>query len=619
MKPASAQNYTERKEFRNANAHWFIRGMTQRMFDMRNNPPAAITLPNSFYWVGESGSGISDTATGDLLFYSNGHTVYNRNHQVMPNGGNLLPPGGWYDMASSYHQLCIIPIIDTPNKFHVFSVMPFEQPVGLYYWVVDMALDNGLGDVDTGRRDIQLSKDPLLESITAVPGNNCDVWVLAHRRNDSVILAYHITAAGLDTVPVVSTPGSVSFHKRSRAFEFGSVTVSPKQDKIAVATYDNYVDNRPGAVVWAGSMIAKFDPETGKTSDAIELDSMFITTGLIFSPDGNILYAAGELMDTSMTATSGKRYLIQYDVSKKTRGEILASKKIISELKFADNSRNTTFRRLGDTIILTDFSYIPSPNQLGSLCGYTNTSNYFAPEESIFYAISWGNDAVYPIYNHISHTKDTLLCDGETLQLAATPGYRSYRWNDGSTDPLITITQTGTYWVEYETSCNTGVDTYHVQLFVLPAPDITVDERNLSTQEEYDSYQWILDGELIPGATSRVHTATVNGDYQVIVSRGSCTATSAPYKVTNASNITERTNGQKIRIHPNPASSVIYVESASPVHVSVIGLEGKVYKKEYNVNRIDIRNLADGLYLIQVKSADGRLLKTDRFTKTSAQ
>ena len=43
---------------------------------------------------------------------------------------------------------------------------------------------------------------------------------------------------------------------------------------------------------------------------------------------------------------------------------------------------------------------------------------------------------------------DTTICEGQTLQLKAGPGYHSYYWNTYSTANSITINQTGNYWVK---------------------------------------------------------------------------------------------------------------------------------------------------------------------------
>src|SRR5688572_29220719 len=53
------------------------------------NQPSATPLHNSAMTADEGSSTICD-GNGNLLFYTNGVTIYNRNHQVMLNGDGLL-------------------------------------------------------------------------------------------------------------------------------------------------------------------------------------------------------------------------------------------------------------------------------------------------------------------------------------------------------------------------------------------------------------------------------------------------------------------------------------------------------------------------------------------------
>src|SRR5690606_36508749 len=116
---------------------------------------------------------VSDRNTGDLLFYTNGAKLWNRNHLPMSNGGGLFGNG---TQLSTRQGVLIVPFIDDSTKYYVFSLdnvdhsMRINNPSfpfppgsfapqvfvdnngdtvqgGLFYSVVDMNLNNGLGDV----------------------------------------------------------------------------------------------------------------------------------------------------------------------------------------------------------------------------------------------------------------------------------------------------------------------------------------------------------------------------------------------------------------------------------------------------------------------------------------
>jgi gliding motility-associated-like protein len=48
---------------------------------------------------------------------------------------------------------------------------------------------------------------------------------------------------------------------------------------------------------------------------------------------------------------------------------------------------------------------------------------------------------------------DTTVCVGNTIQLNARAGYRKYLWQNGSSDSLLIVNSTGTYWVSVLDSC----------------------------------------------------------------------------------------------------------------------------------------------------------------------
>src|SRR5690606_7572861 len=57
---------------------------------------------------------------------------------------------------------------------------------------------------------------------------------------------------------------------------------------------------------------------------------------------------------------------------------------------------------------------------------------------------------------------DTIICDGGTLALDATSPYATYVWQDDSTNPTLTVSEPGTYWVVITNSCGIQSDTIDV-------------------------------------------------------------------------------------------------------------------------------------------------------------
>jgi hypothetical protein len=75
----------------------------------------------------EEGCASLSDSTGKLLFYTSGTELYNRNHEVMPNGKDLH--GNW----SSTQSGIAIPFPGTKDKYFVFTVDATAGPKGFCY------------------------------------------------------------------------------------------------------------------------------------------------------------------------------------------------------------------------------------------------------------------------------------------------------------------------------------------------------------------------------------------------------------------------------------------------------------------------------------------------------
>ena len=60
-------------------------------------------------------------SNGDLLFYSDGRTVWDKNHVVMPNGDYLNGTGLFGDISSTRSAI-IVPKPGSPNLYYIFTL-----------------------------------------------------------------------------------------------------------------------------------------------------------------------------------------------------------------------------------------------------------------------------------------------------------------------------------------------------------------------------------------------------------------------------------------------------------------------------------------------------------------
>jgi gliding motility-associated-like protein len=235
------------------------------------NGGAPVALTNSMLSITEGGTSMSDAA-GNLLFYTNGLTVKNKNHLAMPNGTGLMGD-------PSTTQLAAFKKPGSTNIYYIFTGDYEVHPNGIRYTEVDMSLNAGLGDV-TAVKNVLLNT-PSCEKITAIRHcNNQDVWVVTHDYNSNAFRTYLVTAAGVNPVPVISNAGQVVGGATTDVI--GQIKGSPNGRKLASAT------GNPQSFE-----LFDFDPATGIVSNPITFPLMAGASGAYgaeFSPDGTKLY-----------------------------------------------------------------------------------------------------------------------------------------------------------------------------------------------------------------------------------------------------------------------------------------------------------------------------------------
>jgi hypothetical protein len=149
------------------------------------NTGSPVPLYNSQMEAPEGVASISNK-NGDLLFYSNGWNVWNRDHQVMLNGYSIG------DNADATQSGVIVPYPDNDSLYYVFSL----QQLGgnLYYSIVNIKRDGGLGEVVLKH---VLLLNTICEKLTAVKHcNKKDIWVITHKFNSDEYCSFLIANTG---------------------------------------------------------------------------------------------------------------------------------------------------------------------------------------------------------------------------------------------------------------------------------------------------------------------------------------------------------------------------------------------------------------------------------------
>ncbi|MBC7554885.1 MAG: T9SS type A sorting domain-containing protein [Taibaiella sp.] len=225
-------------------------------------------------------------------------------------------------------------------------------------------------------------------------------------------------------------------------------------------------------------------------------------------------------------------------------------------------------------------------------------------------------------------TSDTLaFCQGGSARLTVSivsgaTGVQ-FQWKKntinipGATSTTYIATSTGDYtcFVNIPGSCTITTNMIHVEVHPTPTPLVTFNGAKFTTYNYYRSYQWYLNTVTIPGATTRMVTATSNGSYRVLVTDTfGCIKLSDGYALNNLA-VNSIETAAPISIYPNPATSMVHVEGAADARVTVSGMEGKVVLEYNKQNDINISTLPAGLYMIMVYDQKGNRLHVEKLIK----
>ncbi len=171
-------------------------------------------------------------------------------------------------------------------------------------------------------------------------------------------------------------------------------------------------------------------------------------------------------------------------------------------------------------------------------------------------------------------------------------------------DNAITYTLTGGNGCSNSSTLNTSV-------YNLPINTVTKVGNTLSSDAVGINltYQWYdcATNQPIAGATSQTFTPTVNGDYQVVVSNPSCSATSACQNVIVNLGLDDK-EAMLINYYPNPTRSNFYIETTEFLNYQLFDGSGRLVKVGEFTPGKNTLNLANefvpGLYRIHVKGSE---------------
>jgi len=483
------------------------------------NAGAPVALTDGQLFTSEGCASISD-ANGDLLFYTDGMVVYNKNHQLMPNGSGLL------GHSSSTQSAIIVKKPGSTTIYYIFTVDGATgNNGGLNYSEVDLTLDNGLGDINANKN---INLIPFAcEKLTAVlHQNGIDFWIISPELNTNIIYSFLLTSTGVNLVPIQTNAFSpvdyVGYLRGSADGERIAMVNSLNSFNVELYEFDNStgvltfqfiipginapygVEFSPNSNIlyvsdWPGGATNQYDLLAGSSQDVINSALQIAVGGiggaLQLAPDNKIYHAVNGL--TTLPSIDNPD-IIGLGCNYNINGVFLGGFSSMYGLPtfyssiFLSNSLDYINVCYGDSTLFTSLN--TSFDSVLWNFGDVNSSNNTSTDTSTFHIFSDTGDFEITLNSYLDSNmttsvsivhinpipsvnlgNDTSICIGESLLLDVSSVNSTYQWSDNSINSTLEIDSEGDYWVEI-TNENGCINNDSITLMINLLPEINIGE-----------------------------------------------------------------------------------------------------------------------------------------------
>ena len=488
-------------------SNWYFGNGAGLIFDVNTGTVTTDASAINTIDTNEGCSSISDP-NGNLLFYTDGRSVWNAAHQVMPNG-NYNTGLGLLGDPSSTSSAVIIPKPGNADQYYIFTVdephhnnswaFPNQGPTdingntltqyddnggnggfiptaddgfnnGFNYSLVDLTLNGGLGDVVDSEKNVHLvTYNPndseqesykCSEKITAVEhADGQSYWVITQFIN--IFYAFRVDSSGVNPNPVTSQLSPAIPTSGYRRNAIGYIKSSPNGSKLAVCHNQNgnvegSAQNNSGSF-W----LYDFDNASGTVSNGQGLLLSTVAYGTDFSADSKKLYV------------SNNNRIIQFDLE---APNIAASQTIVhQQVNFLAAVQLGPDGRIYicNTQSTNSLDIINSPNELGVACDYITNGISLSP----------GTNARLGLPPFIQsfliariEAENVCLGDSTLFTVDSSETYNSILWDFGDTNtstesnPMHVYSAPGTYSVTATLTTDTEIKTFNTSVTIYEVP-----------------------------------------------------------------------------------------------------------------------------------------------------
>jgi hypothetical protein len=519
-------------------------------------------------------SSICDYA-GNMMFYTNGQYVSDKTFHIMP-GNDSLNPGavfnGQYGFGYPVPQgAMILPMPGSHKYYYIFHTPVEYEYYGspeLLYSIVDMSLNNGLGDLAEINTPLIIGDTLLSGNISACRhANGCDWWLLLATHQDNLFYRVLLNANG------ASLAGTQYIGENPPA---GSqVCFSPDGSKYVIYG-------------WNGECI----PDTGPCQYALHIYDFDRCTGMLSNPQSHIFEFPNFYGYCAISPNSRYLYISH---SAKIRqcdleaDDIFGSCEVVAELDgFVDT-------------LLETWQYGPWFNAM-----------QLAPDGKIY--ISGG--ACHYLHTIDNPDEPGTACNvnQHSVQLPTINGYTIGNFPHFRLGPLD------------GSSCDTlGIDNLPVAAFQPEADGQIAQEVSFNDQSSGIITTWLWDfGD---GSTSTVqfpeYTYAQPGIYTVCLTVSNGTGSDSTCQTIEVlpTGVTQVQEAPTVRLYPNPVQDFLIVQFPTARFGYSIGLSDAMGEEvlasplQSLITSVDMRGLVEGLYFYDIRDREGKLIKSGKVVK----
>ena len=530
----------------------------------------------------EGSSTMSHHRTGDLLFYSDAKSVWDVNHNIMPNGAGFISSSSGQSTAQA---TLIVPMPGDSNQYYIFMNNGRSQDISLNetrFSVVDMNLNGGSGDIVTASKNTWMLTHSGGEAMSgttkerATCSAEAEYWVAVADSNKIFLFLVDSGGVSLFSTTIIDpsgiTPGFKKVHTSAFSKSGGKYIV--KVNSVFGTEY-HY------------SYVFDFNRITGVFSNPFRLTTQG-TYASAFSPDETILYVSSH----HPTTPAG---IYQYDLN---AASISASKIQLGTTEASSmwTGDDGKIYHVSPVVGTPYLGAINNPDVVGLGCNYVddqvaltgsiashNLQNIIKLELPLIMdsmEVAFTADTTSCLEVSFGNLTDTVLYD--TCSFFTQGGGATYLWEfgDGTTstafEPLHTYANGGVFDVQLivELPSMCLIDSITIPITVYPCASILVSDTSMCEGDSVllvasgsaSGYTWAdslaIGMALLTPDSSYLVSPTITTTYAVYNGTDTAYATVTVYNSGSVTNILSECAGFTTTVNGNVYSSTgVYVDT----------------------------------------------------------